>query len=107
MSVHRGCWRLAPENSIKAIEECIRIGVDMVEIDVRRTKDGHLVVIHDRSVQRTTNGKGLVAELTLEELQKLRLKQGLGGKNAVLTLARIPACMICPLVFQPIKRLNT
>lgn len=86
---HRACWRLAPENSLKAIEECIRIGVDMVEIDVRRTKDGHLVVIHDQEVDRTTNGTGLVAEMTLAQLQQLSLKEGRGG-DAEITTSKIP-----------------
>ena len=87
---HRACWRLAPENSIKAIEECIRLGVDMVEIDVRETADGHLVVIHDKTIERTTNGRGFVSDLTLDELSHLRLKAGLGGDNALLTDLHIP-----------------
>jgi glycerophosphoryl diester phosphodiesterase len=86
---HRACWRLAPENSLKAIEECIRIGVDMVELDVRRTKDGHLVIMHDYMVDRTTNGTGLVAEMTLAQLQQLNLREGKGGDTAITT-SRIP-----------------
>ena len=46
----------APENSIQAIQNCIDMGVDMVEIDIRKTKDGHLVLMHDRTIDRTTNG---------------------------------------------------
>jgi hypothetical protein len=57
---HRTCWRNAPENTLQAIEHCIKVGVDMVEIDVRKTKDGELVVIHDETLDRTTNGAGLV-----------------------------------------------
>ena len=87
---HRACWRLAPENSIQAIEECIRLGIEMVEIDVRRTKDGHLVVIHDKTLDRTTDGQGMVSELTLSELSELKLKEGQGGENASLTSQHVP-----------------
>lgn len=87
---HRACWRLGPENSLLAIEECIRLGVDMVEIDVSRTSDGHLVVVHDRTVDRTTDGTGFVAEKALEEIQELRLKEGAGGDDAPLTDHRVP-----------------
>lgn len=87
---HRACWRLAPENSLQAIEECIRLGVDMVEIDVQQTRDGHLVVIHDDSVDRTTNGAGEVANLLLAEVSALRLRQGQGGEEAPHTDWRIP-----------------
>ncbi len=75
---HRGDWRNAPENSLQAIRNCIDMGVDMVEIDVRLTKDNELVVIHDRTLDRTTNGKGFVKDWTLDSLKQLRLKDGLG-----------------------------
>ena len=83
---HRGAWLVQPENSIKAIEECIAIGVDIVEFDVRKTKDGKLVVIHDTTVDRTTNGTGKVAELTFEEIRNLYLKDSTGK----LTKCKIP-----------------
>jgi glycerophosphoryl diester phosphodiesterase len=54
------------------------MGVDIVEIDVAKTRDGHLVLMHDRKIDRTTNGKGLVSDFTLEEIKQLRLKNGLG-----------------------------
>ena len=78
---HRGDWRNAPENSLKAICNCIDMGVDMVEIDVRMTKDGQLVLMHDETVNRTTTGKGNVSDLTLDELKKLYLKNGAGHKT--------------------------
>ncbi|WP_242156280.1 glycerophosphodiester phosphodiesterase family protein [Aestuariivivens sediminis] len=74
---HRGDWRNAPENSLQAIQNCIDMGVDMVEIDIRETKDGHLVLMHDNTIDRTTNGKGLVSEWTLDSLKSLRLLDGL------------------------------
>ncbi|MGX1927786.1 glycerophosphodiester phosphodiesterase family protein [Flagellimonas sp. 2504JD4-2] len=75
---HRGDWRNAPENSIQAIQNCIDMGVDMVEIDVRETKDGHLVLMHDETIDRTTTGKGFVGDWTLDSLRTLYLKDGLG-----------------------------
>lgn len=75
---HRGDWRNAPENSLQAIKNCIEMKVDIVEIDIRETKDGHLVLMHDETLNRTTNGKGLVKDWTLEDLKKLRLLDGLG-----------------------------
>lgn len=80
---HRGDWRGAPENSLPAIEHCIEMGVDMVEIDLQRTLDGHLVLMHDFDVNRTTNGKGRVCDLTLEQIKALRLKNGMGRVTSV------------------------
>src|SRR5690606_30766812 len=57
---HRACWKEAPENSVAAIQDCIEMGVDMVEIDVQATADGQLVLMHDDTVDRTTNGSGRV-----------------------------------------------
>lgn len=74
---HRGDWRNAPENSLQAIQNCIDMGVDMVEIDIRETKDGHLVLMHDDSIGRTTTGKGLLKEWTLDSLKTLKLIDGL------------------------------
>ncbi|GHT64613.1 glycerophosphoryl diester phosphodiesterase [Bacteroidia bacterium] len=75
---HRGDWRNAPENSLKAMERSIKMGVDMVEIDIRMTKDGELVLMHDGTIDRTTTGKGNVADYTLAELRQFYLKDGLG-----------------------------
>jgi glycerophosphoryl diester phosphodiesterase len=67
----RGGSTLAPENTIIAFEKARSIGVDIIDMDVHMTKDGHLVVIHDEEVDRTTNGKGYVNEFTLKQLQEL------------------------------------
>lgn len=75
---HRACWQNAPENSVAAINACIGVDVDMIEIDIRKTKDNQLVIMHDVSVDRTTNGTGLVSELTLSEIQGLTLKDTSG-----------------------------
>ena len=78
---HRADWRNAPENSLQGIRNCIDMGVDMVEIDLKKTKDGHLVLMHDKLINRTMNGKGCPEDYTLAELQMLRLKNGAGCKT--------------------------
>ena len=72
--VHRSDWRHYPENSLAAMEGAIKMSVDMVEIDVQRTKDGVLVCCHDKSVDRTTTGKGNVKDLTADYISTLKLK---------------------------------
>ena len=78
---HRADWRNAPENSIQAIQNCINMGVDMIEIDLKRTKDGHLILMHDKTLNRTTTGKGKPEDYTLEEIKSLFLKGGHGQKT--------------------------
>ena len=68
---HRGALALAPENTIAAMEAGLRSGVDMVEFDVQRTRDGVPIVMHDDTLERTTNGTGRVREKTLAEVQGL------------------------------------
>ena len=69
---HRGASGdgLAPENTLAAFESAIQMGVDVLEIDVRGSKDGGVVVIHDAMMDRTTNTTGPVSELTLEEIRQ-------------------------------------
>ncbi len=75
---HRGDWRNAPENSLQAFKNCIDMGVDMIEIDLHKTKDGQLVLMHDNTINRTTDGKGKVSDYTLAELKKFHLRNGMG-----------------------------
>ena len=75
---HRGDWRYAPENSLAAIENVIKMGCDIVEIDIRKTKDGHLILMHDNTLDRTTTGRGKVSDWTLNDIKKLKLRNGLG-----------------------------
>ena len=75
---HRGDWRNYPENSIPAIESVIRMGVDMMELDLKMTKDSVLVLCHDGTLDRTTTGHGLVSDYTYEELLQFDLKRGHG-----------------------------
>lgn len=70
---HRGGFVNTPENSIAAIQNSINMGVDIVELDVRLSKDGHLVIMHDETINRTTNGTGNVSDYTLAELKQFKL----------------------------------
>ena len=84
---HRGDWRNHPENSLPAFQSCIEMGVDMIEIDLQRTKDGELILMHDRTVDRCTNGKGKISEMTYDEIQRLRLRP---QHSASITRNHIP-----------------
>lgn len=83
---HRGDWRNAPENSLQAFQNCIDMGVDMIELDLHMSKDSVLFLMHDETVNRTTNGRGKVSDLTAAELKKLRLRAGHG----IVTSHEIP-----------------
>jgi glycerophosphoryl diester phosphodiesterase len=73
---HRGARAYEPENTLLSFKKAVEIGVDAVELDVRKTKDNQLVVIHDADVKRTTDGKGSVSELTLEEIKGFSAEKG-------------------------------
>lgn len=68
---HRGGANLAPENTLEAFRHAARLGADVLELDVRATSDGKLVVMHDAGLERTTEGNGKVGDITLAELKKL------------------------------------
>lgn len=93
---HRGDWRNHPENSALAIESIIKTGADMMELDLKMTKDSVLVLSHDKTLDRCTNGKGLVSDYTYEEIKALKLKRAHGvaiDTARMLTLEQ--ALMIC------------
>jgi glycerophosphoryl diester phosphodiesterase len=73
---HRGAAGYAPENTLLSFQAAMDSGCDKVEMDIRVTKDGHAVVIHDATVDRTTNGKGPVLAKTLEEIKRLECGKG-------------------------------
>ena len=83
---HRGNWRNSAENSIRAFQECIDEGLDGIEVDLQRSKDSVLVILHDETLDRTTTGHGRVCDYTLAELKSLRLRSPIG----VVTRMRIP-----------------
>ncbi|MCM1506063.1 MAG: glycerophosphoryl diester phosphodiesterase membrane domain-containing protein [Ruminococcus flavefaciens] len=71
ITAHRGYSAVAPENTLYAFEEAVEIGADYIELDVQLTADEQLVVFHDKTIDRTTDGKGELSQYTYEELQKL------------------------------------
>jgi len=79
---HRGAAGLEPENTLRSVRRAIELGVDRVEIDVRISRDGRLVIMHDETVDRTTNGHGYVSELTFDDLRSL--DAGMGEKIPTL-----------------------
>jgi len=79
---HRGACGHAPENTLASIEKAISIGCDFTEVDVQRTADESLILLHDERVDRTTNGKGAAAEMTLADIRKLDA----GGGQVIPTL---------------------
>lgn len=89
VAAHRGCFSAAPENSPEAIDACWRLGVEVVENDVRSTKDGELVVMHDDTIDRTTNGWGYLDDLTGHDLEQYRLRDEEGGAAASVTPAPV------------------
>ena len=76
---HRAGAGIAPENTLAAIRQAIRLRVDYVEVDVRTTRDGELVIMHDPTVDRTTEGHGAVRDLTLAEIRLLAVKNAFGS----------------------------
>ena len=71
VAAHRGWCEKYPENTMEAFRAAVELGVDQIELDVRQTKDGELVIIHDALVDRTTDGTGAVADMTLAEIKAL------------------------------------
>jgi glycerophosphoryl diester phosphodiesterase len=87
LCAHRGAMATHPENTIPAFQEAIRLGAHMIEFDVQLSRDGELVLMHDGTVDRTTNGKGKVTELTFKELRALDAG---AQKDVRFTGTRIP-----------------
>lgn len=79
---HRGASGYEPENTLNSVKKALELGADMVEVDVHVSKDGQIMVIHDARLERTTNGRGYVRDLTLKELKKL--DAGLGERIPTL-----------------------
>jgi glycerophosphoryl diester phosphodiesterase len=89
---HRGASAVEAENTVAAFEAAIAAGVDVVEFDVRMTADDRAVVLHDADVARTTDGAGLVAAKTLEEVKRLRVRTA-AGTTEIPTLEEALACL--------------
>jgi len=87
---HRGCWRAPAENSLQGIRNCMALGVDFVEIDLRASKDGVIVLLHDQTLDRTTSAAGSLRDLSYGDLKGPRLRAEQGGAGAELTDQRVP-----------------
>jgi glycerophosphoryl diester phosphodiesterase len=72
---HRGAKGYEPENTLVSFEKAIEMGADGIELDVHLSLDGHLIVIHDETIDRTTNGKGVVNQMTLQELKSFTINR--------------------------------
>lgn len=82
---HRGAKGYEPENTLTSFEKAIAMGADGVELDVHLSLDGQLIVIHDETIDRTTKGKGIVNQLTLQELKSFRIN----GQHEIPTLEEV------------------
>ena len=96
---HRGAAGVQPENTLAGFQYALNLGCEYVETDVHLSKDGHLVIIHDDTVERTTNGSGRVAEMTLAELRALDAGHGrqIPLLQEVLDVVRGKAILLCEL----------
>ena len=92
---HRGDWRNYPENSIAAIESVIGMGVDIMELDLKLTKDSVLVLCHDKTIDRTTNGRGRVCDITYDSIRRCVLKTGHGVKTSLKMPTLREALAVC------------
>ena len=77
---HRGASGSYPENTLLAFRKAVEIGADEIELDLHSTKDGHLVVMHDGTVDRTTDGTGAIGEMALTEIKALDAGGVFGGR---------------------------
>lgn len=93
VAAHRGFSSKYPENTLLAFKAAVELGVDQLELDVRVTKDNELVIIHDATVDRTTNGTGKVCEMTLEELKALDAGGWMGTEYAGLKIPTLQEFM--------------
>lgn len=73
---HRGASGYEPENTVRAFRRAIALKADMIECDVQLTKDNHVIIMHDSRVNRTTNGRGRVSQLTLQQIRTLDAGNG-------------------------------
>ncbi len=114
---HRGAKSEAPENTLKGIQLALNAGVKAIEIDVHRTRCGRLAVIHDHTLDRTTNGHGQVKDFTMEELKQLDAGDGeripelievleLFKDTSIVLMIEIKADHCEQLVIQAIKHFN-
>ncbi|WP_046180862.1 glycerophosphodiester phosphodiesterase [Domibacillus tundrae] len=103
---HRGCKGTLPENTLLGFKRAIELGVDGLEIDIHMTKDGELVVIHDETLDRTTNGEGFICEASIGEINMYSAGirfSGLPGYEEAWNLERVPALQNVLELLAPYK----
>jgi glycerophosphoryl diester phosphodiesterase len=100
---HRGASAHAPENTLAAFRAALAAGADWLEMDVQRTKDGRLIVFHDATVDRMTDGTGRAADLTFDEIRTLRVGAGerVAAFEEVIRLAASTGARILPEAKDP------
>ncbi len=105
---HRGGGGLAPENTLAAFRNAAGLGVDGIEFDVQRSKDGYLVVFHDPDVKRATNGRGMIKDLTLAQINELDagIKFGRGFSGERVPALKSALEFLAPLSLQLIIELK-
>jgi hypothetical protein len=95
ISAHRGALTYAPENTLQSYEYAFAFGVDLVEVDIQQTKDGRFVALHDDTVDRTTDGTGRIADLTMTRLARSTPPTTSRGRGAPTTPPRSSASRRC------------
>ena len=95
VAAHRADWRNWPENSIPAIQSAMDMGVDIIEIDLQCTADSQLIVMHDSKINRTTTGKGVIAEMTLDSIMQFKLKNGVNIRTRHLVPTLREVLLLC------------
>ena len=89
---HRGASAYTPENTFAAFDKALALGVDNVEFDVHFSADGHIVVIHDDTLDRTTNGSGPVTDQTLDRLRSLDAGEWFSAEFKGQSIPTLPIC---------------
>lgn len=113
---HRGASGTEPENTLGAFKRALELGANALELDVHCTRDGQMIVIHDETVNRTTNGNGNVADMTLQEIKSLRTEKGeavptleevlalVAGKATIFIEIKSPGTdAVAPLIHKAVK----
>lgn len=92
VAAHRGDWRNEPENSVRGFLSAAKMGVDIVELDLEKSKDGEIIILHDHTLDRSTTGKGKPGNYTLAQLKTFHLRDGLRvptDNNVIPTLREV------------------
>ena len=89
ITAHRGASYFAPENTIASVKKALELNVDRIEIDIQRTRDSVVVVLHDLTIDRTTNGRGRAVDLTYSQIQQYDIVDSEGNVHKIPTLEQV------------------